>query len=101
MSYCPSFNKPLLVFDSILDALATLVKVFEEVRLLFVLDFIVIGETFVASVDTLTNRHDLVEEYTAPDITILHVIHAISGACNEAVNLPRVSHLVMLAPISG
>ena len=88
------------MFDSILDALATLVKVFEEVRLLLVLYLIVVREALVASIGALTDGRDLVKENAAPDIAILYVVEAISSARNKAIYLPRVTHLVVLAPVA-
>ena len=89
------------MFDSILDALATLVKVFEEVRLLLVLHLIMVRETLVTSIGALADGRDLVKENTTPDIAILNVVETISGTSNEAIDLPRVAHLVMLAPVAG
>ena len=86
---------------SVSDTFTTLVKVFQEVALVLVLDFVVVGEALVASIDSLANRCDLVEEDGSPDIAILHVIEAIVASCNEAVNGPRVPHLVMLSPVAG
>ena len=88
------------MFDSILDALATLVEVFEEVRLLLVLYLIMVREAFVASIGALTDGRDLVKENAAPDIAILYVVKAISSARNKAIDLPRVTHLVVLAPVA-
>ena len=87
------------MFDSILDALATLVKVFEEVRLLLVFYLIMVREAFVASIGALTDGRDLVKENAAPDIAILYVVKAISSTRDKAIDLPRVTHLVVLGKV--
>ena len=60
-----------------------------------------VAEALIAGVSALTHRHDLVEESTTPDVTILDVIEAIGTTSNEAVDLPGVAHLVVLTPIAS
>ena len=89
------------LINSILGALASLVEVFKEGALVGKLHLLVIAESFVACISALTNWHNLVEEMTTPDIAVLHVVETIVAACDEAVDLPWVAHLVMLAPVAS
>ena len=45
--------------------------------------------------------HDLIKENTAPNISVLHAVETIVAAGNETIDLPRVSHFVMLTPVPG
>ena len=60
-----------------------------------------VAETLVAGIGALSYGHDLVEESTSPDVAILNVVEAIGTAGDETVDLPRVAHLVVLAPIAS
>ena len=84
-----------------MDTFSTLVELLQEVTLTLVFDFFVVGEAFIASIDALTNWHDLIKENTAPNISVLHAVETIVATGNEAIDLPRVSHFVMLTPVPG
>ena len=86
---------------SVLDALATLIEIFEEAGLVLVLDFLMVREAFVTCIGSWTNWADLVKENASPDVSILHVVEALVALGHELVNAPRVAHLVVLAPVAG
>lgn len=86
---------------SVLYTLATLVEILQEVALSLELDLIVIRETLVASIGTLTNGIILIHKDSSPDVAILNVVQAIVRTSNEAVNFPGVSCFVVLTPVSS
>ena len=60
--------------QSVLDALAALVEVLQEVALVLELDIVVVRKAFVPNYGSLANASDQVELLGAPDITILHIV---------------------------
>ena len=59
---------------SVLNTLATLVEVLEEVTFLLILDIIVVRETFVACVRTLSHGCNLIKKVASPNVAVLDVV---------------------------
>ena len=82
-----------------MGSVATLVEALKEGGLVLVAHFLVIGETLELRNVCSGHRSNLVENLSAPNVTLLDVIKPFVASTNEIINIFWVTHAVVLSPV--
>ena len=87
--------------SSLLYSLASLVEIFEEVTLVLVYDFLVVGEALISLYILSAKWCYLVKNNTSPDVSLLDIVKSFIASSHEVVNSFNITHFIVLPPVLG